>query len=47
MTGLRLAAGGNQLSRTWIVYNKPEDATYAHAGVLFGLGLTGKPLVAL
>lgn len=39
--GLRLAAGGTQLSRTWIVYNKPEDPTYAHAGVLFGLGLTG------
>lgn len=40
-TGLRLAAGGNQLSRTWIVYNKPEEPTYAHAGVLMGLGFTG------
>ncbi len=39
--GLRLAAGGNQLSRTWIVYNKPEEPTYQHAGVLMALGLTG------
>lgn len=41
--GLRLAAGGTQLSRTWIVYNKPGEPTWGHAGVLMGLGLTGRP----
>ena len=38
---LRLALGQTSISRTWIVYNKPEAATYAHAGVLMGLGLQG------
>ena len=38
---LRLAPGG-KLSRTWIVYNKPPDPSYQHAGVLLGLGLTGQ-----
>lgn len=31
------------ISRTWIVYNKPEAATFAHAGVLMGLGLQVSP----
>jgi hypothetical protein len=41
-TGLRMASGGHQLTRTWIVYNKPPEPSYAHAGVLFALGLMGK-----
>ena len=39
--GLRLAPGGN-LTRSWIVYNRPGEPSYEHAGMLFGLGLTGK-----
>ncbi|KAK9828929.1 hypothetical protein WJX72_002853 [[Myrmecia] bisecta] len=39
--GLRLAPGGAQLTRTWIVYNKPKQPSYTHAGMLMGLGLTG------
>lgn len=38
---LRLALGQTAISRTWIVYNKPDSASYAHAGVLMGLGLQG------
>ena len=38
---LRLSLGQTAISRTWIVYNKPESANYAHAGVLMGLGLQG------
>jgi anaphase-promoting complex subunit 1 len=38
---LRLAHGQTAISRTWIVYNKPETANHAHAGVLMGLGLQG------
>jgi hypothetical protein len=40
-TGLRLAPGGDQLTRTWIVYNKPTEPNYTHAGMLMALGLTG------
>jgi len=36
---LRLSLGRAAISRTWIVYNKPETATFQHAGVLMGLGL--------
>ncbi|GAB4821235.1 hypothetical protein N2152v2_008281 [Parachlorella kessleri] len=39
--GLRLAPSGHQLTRTWIVYNKPEEPSYTHAGLLMALGLTG------
>lgn len=39
--GLRLAPGGN-LTRTWIVYNRSPEPSYEHAGLLLGLGLTGK-----
>ncbi|KAL3687507.1 hypothetical protein R1sor_013816 [Riccia sorocarpa] len=37
--GLRLAPGQGKISRTWIVYNKPEEPNYAHAGFLMALGL--------
>lgn len=30
------------MTRTWIVYNKPKEPSYTHAGMLMGLGLTGK-----
>lgn len=40
-SALRISPGG-ELSRTWIVYNKPENPSYDHAGFLFGLGLTGQ-----
>lgn len=43
-TGLRLAPGA-RLSRTWIAYNSPPEASYAHAGMLLALGLTGKTKV--
>ncbi len=39
--GLRLTPSGHQLTRTWIVYNKPEEPSYTHAGLLMALGLTG------
>ena len=43
--GLQLAPGAGQTTRTWIVYNKPAAASYTHAGMLMGLGLTGaRPL---
>ncbi len=41
--GLRLAPGGDQLTRTWIVYNKPSEPNYTHAGMLMALGLMGAP----
>ena len=34
-------AGGHQLTRTWIVYNKPPEPSYTHAGLLMALGLSG------
>lgn len=40
-SALRIQPGG-ELSRTWIVYNKPENPSYDHAGFLLGLGLTGQ-----
>lgn len=40
-SALRINPGG-KLSRTWIVYNKPEKPSYDHAGFLFGLGLTSQ-----
>eukprot|EP00887_Chlorella_sp_A99_P005912 scaffold29.g5912.t1 len=39
--GLRLAPGGHQLTRTWVVYNKPAEPSYTHAGLLMALGLAG------
>lgn len=29
------------MSRTWIVYNKPEEPNVVHAGLLLALGLHG------
>ena len=37
--GLRLASGVTNLTRTWIVYNKPNAPDYSHAGLLMALGL--------
>lgn len=30
-----------KMSRTWILYNKPEEPTVVHAGLLLALGLHG------
>lgn len=30
-----------KISRTWIVYNKPEEPNATHAGILLALGLRG------
>lgn len=39
--GLRLAPLQGKMSRTWIVYNKPEEPNVVHAGLLLALGLHG------
>ncbi|XP_061351686.1 anaphase-promoting complex subunit 1 [Gastrolobium bilobum] len=39
--GLRLAPLQGRMSRTWIVYNKPEEPNSVHAGLLLALGLHG------
>ena len=41
--GLALSsnAGRGELTRAWIMFNRPKEPTSAHAGVLFALGLTG------
>ncbi|XP_058181037.1 anaphase-promoting complex subunit 1 isoform X3 [Rhododendron vialii] len=39
--GLRLAPIQGKLSRTWIIYNKPEEPNVIHAGLLLALGLHG------
>ncbi|KAK3042882.1 hypothetical protein RJ639_001155 [Escallonia herrerae] len=39
--GLRLAPIQGKMSRTWIMYNKPEEPNAIHAGLLFALGLHG------
>ncbi|KAK9168101.1 hypothetical protein Syun_000241 [Stephania yunnanensis] len=39
--GLKLAPLQGKISRTWITYNKPEEPTVTHAGLLFALGLHG------
>ncbi|PHU14366.1 hypothetical protein BC332_15571 [Capsicum chinense] len=39
--GLRLAPPQGKMSRTWILYNKPEEPTVVHAGLLLALGLHG------
>ena len=33
------------ISNTWSVFNKPQELTPAHAGVLMGLGLQGTNLL--
>ncbi|CAI0443752.1 unnamed protein product [Linum tenue] len=39
--GLRLAPLQGKVSRTWILYNKPEVPNVVHAGLLLALGLHG------
>ena len=40
--GLQLSKDASEaLTRTWIVYNKPDGPSYCHAGLLMALGLTG------
>ncbi|KAF3433403.1 hypothetical protein FNV43_RR24505 [Rhamnella rubrinervis] len=39
--GLRLAPLQGKMSRTWIIYNKPEEPNAIHAGLLLALGLHG------
>ncbi|XP_015079876.1 anaphase-promoting complex subunit 1 isoform X2 [Solanum pennellii] len=39
--GLRLAPPQGKMSRTWILYNKPEEPSVVHAGLLLALGLHG------
>ncbi|KAJ8438725.1 hypothetical protein Cgig2_013771 [Carnegiea gigantea] len=39
--GLRLAPFQGKISRTWIIYNQPEESNAIHAGLLFALGLHG------
>ncbi|KAL2665396.1 hypothetical protein AAZX31_02G241900 [Glycine max] len=39
--GLRLAPLQGRMSRTWILYNKPEEPNSVHAGLLLALGLHG------
>ncbi|RVW42311.1 Anaphase-promoting complex subunit 1 [Vitis vinifera] len=39
--GLRLAPLQGKMSRTWIIYNKPEEPNVVHAGLLLALGLHG------
>ena len=39
--GLRVSPSQSQITRTWIVYNRPNELNYTHAGFLFALGLQG------
>ncbi|KAG6735069.1 hypothetical protein I3842_01G302100 [Carya illinoinensis] len=39
--GLRLAPLQGKMSRTWIIYNRPEEPNAVHAGLLLALGLHG------
>ncbi|GAB4827614.1 hypothetical protein Ancab_034497 [Ancistrocladus abbreviatus] len=39
--GLRLAPLQGRMSRTWILYNRPEEPNAVHAGLLLALGLHG------
>ncbi|KAJ4980944.1 hypothetical protein NE237_031781 [Protea cynaroides] len=39
--GLRLAPFQGKMSRTWILYNRPEEPNVTHAGLLLALGLHG------
>ncbi|CAA2984556.1 anaphase-promoting complex subunit 1 [Olea europaea subsp. europaea] len=40
--GLRFAPLQGKMSRTWILYNKPEEPNVSHAGLLLALGLHGQ-----
>ncbi|XP_020578138.1 anaphase-promoting complex subunit 1 isoform X2 [Phalaenopsis equestris] len=37
--GLKLAPFQGKMSRTWILYNKPQEPNFSHAGLLLALGL--------
>ncbi|XP_048495602.1 anaphase-promoting complex subunit 1 isoform X2 [Beta vulgaris subsp. vulgaris] len=39
--GLRLTPFQGKVSRTWIIYNRPDEPNAIHAGLLFALGLHG------
>eukprot|EP01018_Ginkgo_biloba_P012111 Gb_37425 [translate_table: standard] len=39
--GLRIAPFQARMSRTWIMYNKPDEPNFSHAGLLLALGLHG------
>lgn len=39
--GVSLSRSCKEISASWIVYNKPDELTNAHAGFLLGLGLNG------
>ncbi|KAB2011077.1 hypothetical protein ES319_D10G290500v1 [Gossypium barbadense] len=39
--GLRLAPLQGKVSRTWIIYNRPEEPNAVHTGLLLALGLHG------
>ncbi|KAK6929487.1 Anaphase-promoting complex subunit 1, middle domain [Dillenia turbinata] len=39
--GLKMAPLQGKMSRTWILYNKPEEPNITHAGLLLALGLHG------
>ncbi|XP_052185110.1 anaphase-promoting complex subunit 1 [Diospyros lotus] len=39
--GLKMAPLQGKMSRTWIIYNKPEEPNVIHAGLLLALGLHG------
>eukprot|EP00898_Chlorokybus_atmophyticus_P000905 jgi/Chlat1/1815/Chrsp135S02131 len=40
--GMQVAASAaGKITRTWIVYNRPREASFAHAGLLMALGLGG------
>ena len=38
---LRISPAHSQMTRTWIVYNRPEKLSWEHAGFLLALGLQG------
>ncbi|KAI5082089.1 hypothetical protein GOP47_0001832 [Adiantum capillus-veneris] len=40
-SGLRLAPCQDKITRTWIIFNRPEEPSFAHAGLLMSLGLQG------
>lgn len=39
--GLRLQPEAGRLGRSWIMYNRPQQPQYSHAGLLLALGLRG------
>ncbi|KAL0952347.1 hypothetical protein HGRIS_006627 [Hohenbuehelia grisea] len=40
-SALRISAASTGIESSWIEFNKPSELTPEHAGVLYGLGLTG------